>query len=316
MAKSPREADGENVRIEDIPRGFHGLVALAAAAALPADAAADKRQEQVLQGVMRFPQLAGVDLVNRLPHVGLAHAVHPVGREIAVVELLHLPGQPALNVHAVGDVSDGDFLFHPPRPEVRPHPPRHVPVQAAHGVGAARELQSQHGHAESLVFVLRLDAAQAHQLFGGDSQLVAQRPKVLFDQVAIEAVVAGGHGRVRGEDGVLRHVAQGDVEAHAVVFHPLADGFQRGETAMPFVEMVHAGRDAQRPQGADAAHAGHQFLADARAVVAAIEPGRQFAIFGTVAGYVAVQQVQVAPARRASATPWPAACRCGCRCAP
>ena len=244
---------------------------------------------------MRFPQLAGVDLVNRLPHVGLAHAVHPVGREIAVVELLHLPRQPALNVHAVGDMSDGDFLFHPPRPQVCPHPPRHVPVQAAHGVGAPRELQSQHGHTESLVFVLRLDAAQPHQLFGGDSQLVAERPKVLFDQVAIKAVVAGGHGRVRGEGGVLRHVAQGDVEAHAVVFHPRTDGFQRSETTMPFVEMIHAGRDAQRPQGADAAHAGHQFLADARAVVAAIQPCRQFAILGTVAGYVAVQQVQVDP---------------------
>ena len=42
---------------------------------------------------------------------------------------------------------------------------------------------------------------------------VAQRAQVLFDQAAVEAVVAGRHGRVRGEDGVLGHFAQRVVEA-------------------------------------------------------------------------------------------------------
>ena len=64
-----------------------------------------------------------------------------------------------------------------------------------------------------LVLVLRLDAAQAHQLVVGDAQLVAQRAEMLFDQPAVEAVVSGGHGRVRGEDGVLRDLAEGLVEA-------------------------------------------------------------------------------------------------------
>ena len=71
------------------------FVALAAAAALPADPAADERQEQVLQGVMRFPELARIDVVDPLPDLRLAHAAHPVDGEVAVVELLHLPGQPA-----------------------------------------------------------------------------------------------------------------------------------------------------------------------------------------------------------------------------
>ena len=73
------------------------------------------------------------------------------------------------------------------------------------------------------------------------------------------------------------------VEAHAVVLHPLADGLERGEGAVPFVQMIHAGRDAQGLQRPHAAHAGHQFLADARAVVAAVEPGGQFAVLGAVA---------------------------------
>ena len=54
---------------------------------------------------------------------------------------------------------------------------RDVAVQVAHGVGPPRELQPQHGHAEGLVLVLRLDAAQAHQLLEGDAQLVAQRAR-------------------------------------------------------------------------------------------------------------------------------------------
>ena len=300
--------------IEDVPRGLDRLVALAAAAALPADPPPHERQQQVLQGVMRFPQLARIDVVDRLPHFRLAHAVHPVGGKVAVVELLHLPGQPALDVDAVGDVADGDFLLDAPRPEVGPHPPGDVAVQVAHGVGPAGELQPQHGHAERLVLVLRLDAPQAHQLLGRDAQLVAQRAEVLFDQVAVEAVVAGGHGRVRGEHRVLGHLAQRRVEAHAVVLHPRADGFQRGERAVAFVEMIDAGRDAQGLQCPHAAHAGHQLLADAGAVVAAVEPRGQLAVLGAVARHVAIQQVQVAPGRRASATPWPAACRCGCRC--
>ena len=42
--------------------------------------------------------------------------------------------------------------------------------------------------------------------------------------------------------------------------------------------------------------AGHQFLADAGAVVAAVKPRRQLPVLGTVARHVAIQQVQVDPA--------------------
>ena len=171
----PGEADGEDVRIEDVPRGLDHFVALAAAAALAAEPAADEGQHQVLQGVVRFPKLARIDVVDALPDLRIAEPGHPAGLEVAVVKLHHLVGQPGGNVDAVGDVADGDLLLRPPRPEMGPHPPRDVAVQVAHGVGPPRELQPQHGHAERLVLVLRLDAAQAHQLLEGDAQLVAQR---------------------------------------------------------------------------------------------------------------------------------------------
>ena len=66
------EADGEHVGIEDVAGGLDGLVALAAAAALPADAAADEGQQQVLQGVVRLPQLARIDVVDALPDFRVA----------------------------------------------------------------------------------------------------------------------------------------------------------------------------------------------------------------------------------------------------
>ena len=81
------------------------------------------------------------------------------------------------------------------------------------------------------MLVLRLDPPQAHQLLEGDAQLVAQGAEVLLDQGAVEAVVAGGHRRVGGEDGAMGHLAQGRLEAHAVVLHADADGLQGGKGA-------------------------------------------------------------------------------------
>ena len=162
--KAPGKADRQDVRIEQVAGGLDHGVALAAAAALPADAAADERQQQVLERVVHFPQFARIDLVDVLPDVRLAHPLQPADGKVAVVELQHLPGQPTGHVHAVGDVADGNFFFHAPRPQVGPHPPRDVAVQATDGVGPPRQLEPQHGHAEAFALVVRLDAAQAHQL--------------------------------------------------------------------------------------------------------------------------------------------------------
>ena len=117
-------------------------------------------------------------------------------------------------------------------------------------------------------------------------------PRCSSISAAVEAVVAGRHGRVGGEDGVLRHVAQRIVKRHSVVLHPLADRLERGKRAVPLVQMIHAGRDAQRLQGPDAPHAGDQLLADSRPVVAAVEPRGQLAVLGAVALHVAVQQIE------------------------
>jgi hypothetical protein len=117
---------------------------------------------------------------------------------------------------------------------------------------------------------VRLDAAQAHQLLQRDAQLIAQRAQVLFDQPGVEAVVAGGHGRMRREHGPLRHFAQRIVEADAVIVHSLANRFDRGKRTVAFVEVIDARRNAQGPQRPHAADAEHQLLANPRAMVATV----------------------------------------------
>src|SRR5688572_31900200 len=72
----------------------------------------------------------------RSPDFRLAHAEDPIGDEVPVVELHHLLSEPRRNVDAVGDVADGDLLFHAPRPQLSPH-------AAARSEEHTSELQSQ-----------------------------------------------------------------------------------------------------------------------------------------------------------------------------
>ena len=87
------------------------------------------------------------------------------------------------------------------------------PCNALTALARRESLRPTHGHAKCLAFVVRFDPAEAHELLQRDSKLIAQRAQVLFDQAGVEAVVSGGHRRMRGEDCVLRDFAQGVVEA-------------------------------------------------------------------------------------------------------
>ena len=80
--------------------------------------------------------------------------------------------------------------------------------------------------------------------------------------------------------------------------HALTDELERREGAVALVEVQDARRDAERRERADAADAEQQFLADADAVVAAVQPRRQLAILGLVAFDVRVEQQQRVAADR------------------
>ena len=81
----------------------------------------------------------------------------------------------------------------------------------------------------------------------------------------LEAIMAGGDGRVGGEDDFAGNLAGGGVEVEAFFVHARADGFKDGEAAVAFVEMQDAGRDAHGLERAEAADAEQQFLTNAGA---------------------------------------------------
>ena len=153
-------------------------------------------------------------------------------------------------------------------------------------------LERQHRHAEPFTRVVRVHASERQERVIRQPQAVAHRTEVLLDEVGREAIVACRHRRVRGEHHLRGHAPRGFFEADAFGVHAAANELERRERAVPFVEMDDAGRDAERGQRLDPADAEQQLLADADAIVAAVEPGGQLAVLGTVALDVRVEQQQ------------------------
>ena len=288
----PGEADRQHPRIERRRKLLQGRVGDVAAAGLLDQPVAGVGDQPALERLVRFPQFARRELLDRRPHFGFAGAQIPVERQHAVVQRADLRRQPGRHVNAVRDVPDRDFFFAAPRPEIGPHPAADDAVQARDGVRPPAELERQHRHAERFLLVLRLDAPQAHQRIVLEPQLVALRPEVLFDQLGAEAVVPGGDGSVRREGAHGRRLAQRLVERQVVFFHPLADDFEPGEGRVPFVHVDHARLDPHRRQGPHAADPQDDLLADARPLVAAVQPARQVPVFVAVLGDVGIEQVQ------------------------
>ena len=148
--------------------------------------------EPGLERLVRLPQLAVVDAVDRFPEARLARACRPVRAEMAVVDLPHLRREPGLHVHAVGDVADRDMVFAAAGEERRPHRARHLAVQRRHGVGPAAELERQHRHAEVLArdrWARRGPGPSGRR--GSTPQRFAQRAEMLLDELATRT----GRGR-------------------------------------------------------------------------------------------------------------------------
>src|SRR5271154_3494712 len=116
---------------------------------------------------------------------------------------------------------------------------------------------------------------------------------MLFDQICIEAIVPGRHGSMGSENHFPGNARHGGVESNALVGHAHVDGFQHRESAVPFVQVKNAGRDAHGSKGARSANAKHQLLTDAGSSVSAVKAGSQFAVVRSVTFDVGVEEEQV-----------------------
>ena len=120
-----------------------------------------------------------------------AAALLPADAEMAIVEAAHLRREPRRDMDAVGDVADGHGVFRTAGIEALPHGARDFAVQRGDGIDAARELEAEDGHAERLAVIGGMFAAEAHEVFVRDAELVAQGAEVLFDEVG----AGSDHGR-------------------------------------------------------------------------------------------------------------------------
>ncbi len=135
--------------------------------------------------------------------------------------------------------------------------------------------------------------AEGHELLEIDADFGAVLGEVVVHHAGIEQIDAGGYGSMGGEDVAGAGSFQGLVEVEAVVAHVEADLFQRQEGGVAFVHVEDGGLEAHGLQGAHAADAEDDFLADAGVDVAAVERIGDVAVLRQhVIGDVGVEQVE------------------------
>ena len=187
-----------------------GFAALAAASPARRPRRRTKSTRRALSDLMRLPQLAVVDVVDRLARVSgssllLAASRRPGG------------GRRAAASAARARCGTCTPLVMCPIGHSRPRRARARaaatcrgetwPCSAETPLARRDSFRAQHGHAERL----RRGrpgrrGPSAMSSLVRQAQRVAQRTEVLLDQVGREAVVAGRHRRVRGEDGLRGHL--------------------------------------------------------------------------------------------------------------
>src|SRR5664279_3607625 len=120
---------------------------------------------------MSFPELAIIDIFDAFPDFRFTAAQIPAGAEMAIIEPVHLRSEPGGNVDAVRNVSDGNSIFLLPGKKAGPHGARNLAMQRRNSVGAARKLETKHGHAEALITVGVLATESHKSLFRKSERL-------------------------------------------------------------------------------------------------------------------------------------------------
>ena len=195
------KSDGQRVRTEHAAQPLQHFGRLVAALRLLDHPVAHKIQQPRFQVEMGFPEFAVVHVLDAFPDCGIGAVLLPARSQMAVVKAEHLRRQPGRNVHAVGDVPDGNFVLGLAGIKAGPHVRATLRHASAETALARREsFRPSTVMQKSSLRIAGILASQLHQLLVGDAQRVAQRAQMLFHQFGVEAVVAGGHRSVRGEN--------------------------------------------------------------------------------------------------------------------
>ena len=145
--EAPREADGQRIRVEYFVGRADLRLRRAAALELQPQMPPRECHQAHPAALVRSPQFLGRNALHPLPQFRIG--VHPPVRpQIPVIQLVHLERDPGAEMHAVGDVADGNLILRDTRPDGLPHSPGDLPVQRADSIGRGRHAQRQHRHAE------------------------------------------------------------------------------------------------------------------------------------------------------------------------
>ena len=189
------------------------------------------------------------DAVDRRPRIRRVGIGAPLCAEVSVEKARHRGRNPTGGVNTVGDVTDRDVAIGHARPDVLPHRAADLPVQPAHAVAPLAGAEGEDGHAERLVAVGDILAAEGHEALEVEAEGVvvtaasAAGAKVVLDEGRVEMVDARGHGRVSREHVRGRRGLAGLIERE--VGMGSRNGRMRSrrhERGVPFVHVKDGGR--------------------------------------------------------------------------
>src|SRR5678815_1559625 len=160
---------------------------------------------------------------------------------MSIVEFRHLRSEPCGHMNAIRDMSNRYGFFERCGIKVGPHRSGHLPVKRGHRVRSLRELQSEHCHAKFLAGILRIFLSETHELLRRQTKLTGKRSQMFVDKFRNKSVVTRGNRSVGCEDYLACDARCCFRKRDALFQHPISNGFENRECAMPFVQVKDSG---------------------------------------------------------------------------
>src|ERR1700686_4117562 len=117
---------------------------------------------------------------------------------------------------------------------------------------------------------------------------------MLFHQIGVKAVVSGRNRSVSRKHDFPCYLRNSLLEADALFFHPLSNGFEDGKSAMPFVQVKDSRSNAKSFQRSQTTNAQKQFLMHPNPAIAAVQTRGHHSIFRCIAFHIRVEKKQIA----------------------
>src|SRR5579859_428299 len=177
-----------------------------------------------------------------VPELLLINIRTPILVEVASKKLINFGRDPGKGVYSIGDMPDGNLVNIEARPEELPHLARNGPMQCAHAVMLACELQGEHGHSIGRAPTMIL-AGHIHKLIPVQAELSPVRAEIAIHEIVVEGIIASGYWRMRGEKRVrCDHLAR-LIKAQPTCYQ-FSTALQAQKGSMTFVDMPGGWRDA------------------------------------------------------------------------